>query len=80
MRVKHKKYGNGTVLGDKGYICHNDEFYVVFDNSLPILKQSAIAGYLGGHYSEDDMYETREIVKKEDCDFLEMKRLVGELK
>lgn len=56
----------GRVIEDTEGVCGDNELLVRFDDPLPFLKQSAIAGYGGKHYSEDTMYETKEVVRVED--------------
>ena len=62
MRVTHKDFGPGLVIPDVTETARIDEVIVKFDDPLPYLKKSAIAGYPGGHLSGDTMYEDKDIV------------------
>jgi len=65
-RVRHKKYGEGKIVEDICGDCKENEVMVKLDNCFPYLKSSAIAGNFGNHNSEETMYVSTDIVKKED--------------
>ena len=64
QRVEHYEYGFGRVIKDFEGTCSELEIMVEFDEGLPYLKKSAMAGYPGLHATEDSMYETTDIIDK----------------
>lgn len=66
ITVTHKKYGRGHTIHDTTGICRENELFVRFDNPLPFLKPSAIAGNPGGHHTDEAMYEREDIIQKID--------------
>jgi len=65
-KVTHKEYGKGKIIKDINGDCRKDEVLVEFENSLPYLKQSAIAGYTGNVIKEKNMYHKIDIIRKKD--------------
>jgi len=65
-KVNHYNYGIGKVIEDKEGICGKLEVMVEFENSLPFLKPSAIAGYPGHHNSEKTMYIKKDAIYKKE--------------
>ena len=65
-KVIHSKFGQGIIIEDHHEPLRDNEVFVEYDNGLPYLRQSAIAGYEGNHLSEDTMYEKRDIANISD--------------
>jgi len=74
-KIKHIKYGIGIVDDNLQHNCRGNEVFVKFIDNLPILKSTAIAGYQGGHYTEETMYENSDIVDIKDIVYLDEEQI-----